>query len=103
MEIIYSSTMTELQVGCNFFTVTAATHAPIHYGTVPATVIRSSNHRITALAAAARRNDPSNREPKTWYSGRVEKRLTVPLSGSVSDRTGGGGNEVRSWINVERR
>lgn len=65
--------------------------------------MRSSNQKTTRVRKAAIKKEPSKREPNIWYSGRVEKRLTVPSSGVVSGLAGGGGNDVRSWMRVESR
>jgi hypothetical protein len=48
----------------------------------------SMAHLARDDAAAARRNDQSNREPKTSYAGMVEKRFSVSSSGDDD-----GGNE----------
>ena len=62
----------------------------------PTLLIRWLNQNTRAVTAAAMRNALSNTSPNTWNSGRVEKRFTTPMSGCVSGRAGGGGNDVRS-------
>ena len=82
----------------------APSSSPITY-----TLIRSPNHRTVALAPAAMRNAPSNSAPKNWHSGSVANRFVVvvavapPSAGSGSVPGGGGGNDVRSWMSVDRR
>jgi hypothetical protein len=56
------------------------------------------------------RNVQSKREPKTWNSGMVEKRLMgagSPIDDEYEEGEngagGGGGNDARSWTMVERR
>lgn len=61
----------------------------------------SPAHRPKALRPAATKNDMSNSDPKSWYSGIVLNRLTS--AGSRSGLVGGGGNDVRSCTIVDKR
>ena len=61
----------------------------------------SPAHRPKALRPAATKNDMSNSDPKSWYSGIVLKRLIS--AGSRSGLVGGGGNDVRSCTIVDKR
>ena len=61
----------------------------------------SPAHRAKPLRPAAAKNDMSNNDPKSWYSGIVLNRLTSVES--MFGCIGGGGNEVRSCTIVDSK